>query len=73
MSAPMLDTRPACAETPSNAVAGERRQRPLRPRTGPTIFRDEEMLCNHGVLDAGNNLQLYGRILVGLEPGTPFL
>ena len=31
------------------------------------------MLCNHGVLDAGNNLQLYGRILVGLEPGTPFL
>jgi 3-hydroxy-9,10-secoandrosta-1,3,5(10)-triene-9,17-dione monooxygenase len=36
-------------------------------------FRDEEMLCNHGVLDAGNNLQLYGRILVGLEPGTPFL
>ena len=37
------------------------------------FFRDEEMLCNHGVLDAGNNLQLYGRILVGLEPGTPFL
>ena len=37
------------------------------------FFRDEEMLCNHGVLDAGNNLQLYGQILVGLEPGTPFL
>ena len=37
------------------------------------FFRDEEMLCNHGVLDAGNNLQLYGRMLVGLEPGTPFL
>ena len=25
------------------------------------------MLCNHGVLDVGNNLQLYGQILVGLE------
>jgi hypothetical protein len=37
------------------------------------FFRDEEMLCNHGVHDAGNNLLLYGRMLVGLEPRTPFL
>ena len=27
------------------------------------------MLCNHGVLDAGNNLQLYGQILqLGFSP-----
>ncbi|MGH7841013.1 MAG: acyl-CoA dehydrogenase family protein [Candidatus Binataceae bacterium] len=36
-------------------------------------FRDMETLCNHGILDAGNNLELYGRMLVGEDLGTAFI
>jgi alkylation response protein AidB-like acyl-CoA dehydrogenase len=36
-------------------------------------FRDMQALALHAVMNSDVNAELHGRVLVGLEPGTPFL
>lgn len=36
-------------------------------------FRDVNTACHHAVADFDNNAQMYGRVVLGLEPGTPLV
>ena len=37
------------------------------------IVRDVQALALHGILNPNTNLELYGRVLCGLEPNTVML
>jgi 3-hydroxy-9,10-secoandrosta-1,3,5(10)-triene-9,17-dione monooxygenase len=37
------------------------------------IFRDIEALTLHAALALNTNLEVHGRVIVGLDPATPFL
>ncbi|WP_307543532.1 flavin-dependent monooxygenase [Streptomyces sp. V3I8] len=37
------------------------------------IARDMQALCLHSFVNPATNLEIYGRVLSGLDPGTPFL
>jgi alkylation response protein AidB-like acyl-CoA dehydrogenase len=36
-------------------------------------FRDVNTACHHAVADFDDNAQMYGRVVLGLEPGTPLV
>ena len=36
-------------------------------------FRDINTACHHAVADFDGNAQMYGRVLLGLDPGTPLV
>ena len=38
-----------------------------------TRFRDVNTACHHAVADFDNNAQMYGRVVLGLDPGTPLV
>jgi alkylation response protein AidB-like acyl-CoA dehydrogenase len=37
------------------------------------VFRDIQALALHAALDINTNLEVYGRLIAGLDPNTPFL
>ncbi|MEV0224949.1 flavin-dependent monooxygenase [Streptomyces sp. NPDC050704] len=37
------------------------------------IARDIHALCLHSFVNPGTNMEIYGRVLSGVDPGTPFL
>jgi hypothetical protein len=37
------------------------------------IIRDVHALSLHSFINPATNLEVYGRVLSGLDPGTPFL
>ncbi|MEU9189825.1 flavin-dependent monooxygenase [Streptomyces sp. NPDC048484] len=37
------------------------------------IVRDIQALCLHSFINPATNLEIYGRVLSGVDPGTPFL
>ena len=36
-------------------------------------YRDVNTACHHAIVDLDGNLEMYGRTLLGLEPGTPLV